>query len=477
MCRTPTLLAILLLSSGSAALAQPGGETLIRGGDAFVDGQRRTVDVRIVGETIAEIGPNLVARDASTEVIDASGRLVLPGGVDPHVHIFGNETYDSASRAALAGGITTFANFGGIGQGETPIDPLNRARPDIAAQTIADVIYHPIVSDPTTTTADTLETLAAVGQTTIKVFMVRPTFDPAAAGFMATLRAALDTGVLTMIHAEDAAIVQNTAAQFIADGRGGLEHFADARPVAAEVAATQRAVAMAEATGAPIYLVHLSAERALRIAEDAQARGVPVYVETRPIYLHLTRDRFQSDTPGLYIGLPPLGTQSDVDALWDGLERGTIHVVGTDHVGHTREQKLDPSQDVARHRAGMSNLQVMLPMLHSEGVREGRLSLDRFVEVTSTNPAKLFGIYPRKGVIAVGSDADLVMWNTAETRTIRDEDMFSASGYSVYSGREVTGWPTLTMRRGEIVYRDGVVTGVAGSGELLTRERWREPEF
>ena len=146
-------------------------------------------------------------------------------------------------------------------------------------------------------------------------------------GFMATLRAARDTGVLMMLHCEDAAIVQSTAEQFIADGRGSLAHFADARPVAAEVAATQRAVAMAEATGAPIYIVHRSAERALRVTEEAQARGVPVYVETRPIYLHLTRERFDGDTPGLYIGQPPLRTRDDLDALWDGIARGTIHVV------------------------------------------------------------------------------------------------------------------------------------------------------
>ena len=149
--------------------------------------------------------------------------------------------------------------------------------------------------------------------------------------------------------------------------------------------------------------------------------------------------------------------------------------MATDHVAYTREQKLDPAQNVVQHRAGMSNLQVMLPMIYSEGVRAGRITLERFVEVTSTNPAKLFGLYPRKGTIAVGSDADLVLWDPDETRTIRNEDMFSGSGYSVHAGREVTGWPTLTLRRGEIVYRDGEVLGAAGSGELVRRDLWRGP--
>ena len=230
----------------------------------------------------------------------------------------------------------------------------------------------------------------------------------------------------------------------------------------AEVVATQRAVAMVEATGTPIYIVHVSSERALRVAEDAQRRGLPVYVETRPIYLHLTRDRLEGPTPGLYVSQPPLREQSDQDALWAGIASGSIHVVGSDHVAYTREQKLDPSQTVAQHRAGMSNLQVMLPMIYSAGVRSGQITLERFVQVTSTNPAKLFGLYPRKGTIAVGSDADLVVWDPEETRTIRDEDMFSSSRYSVHSGTVVTGWPTMTLRRGDVVYRDGEILGGGG---------------
>lgn len=461
--------------TGVTARSEP--EIILRGGEVYTGRGLRTTDVRIVGAAIAEIGTGLAARDADTEEIDASGRLVLPGGIDPHVHLGGArvDDYTSGSAAALAGGITTISNFGGVADGETPADTLARAAPDIRAQSIADVIFHPIVSDPASATEDALRALVDAGQTTIKVFMVRPGFDAAAPGFVHTMHAARETGVLMMMHCEDAAIVQVTAERMLAAGRGSLAFFADARPVAAEVAATERAVAMAEAAGTPIYIVHLSSERALRVAEAAQRRGLPVYVETRPIYLHLTRERFDGPTPGLYIGQPPLREQSDLDALWDGIARGSIHVVATDHVAYTREQKLDPAQNVVQHRAGMSNLQVMLPMLYSDGVGAGRISLDRFVEVTSSNPARLFGLYPRKGTIAVGSDADLVVWDPRETRTIRDEDMFSGSGYSIHAGRSVTGWPQLTIRRGEIVYRDGVVSGTAGSGELLRREPWRDP--
>ena len=465
------------ITAAVAVTAQSEREIIIRSGEVFTDGALRTADIRIVGTTIAEIGAGLAARDADTEEIDANGLQVLPGGIDPHVHLGGIrvDDYTSGSRAALAGGITTISNFGGVADGETPAETLARALPEIEAQSIADVIFHPIVSDPASADAESLAALVDAGQTTIKVFMVRPTFDPRAAGFVNTMHAARETGVLMMMHCEDAAIVQVTGERMVAEGRGSLAYFADARPVAAEEAATLRAVAMAEATGTPIYIVHLSSERALRVAEAAQQRGLPVYVETRPIYLHLTRERFDGPTPGLYIGQPPLREQSDLDALWDGIASGTVHVVATDHVAYTREQKLDPAQNVAQHRAGMSNLQVMLPMLYSDGVNEGRISLERFVEVTSSNPARLFGLYPRKGTIAVGSDADLVVWDPNETRPIRNEDMFSGSGYSIHAGREVTGWPQLTIRRGEIMYRDGEILGTAGSGELVRREPWQGP--
>ena len=474
---TAAIIATGFATVAPGVTAQSDPEIIVRGGEVFTEGRLRVADIRILGETIAEIGTGLAARDADTREIDAGGLLVLPGGIDPHVHLGGArvDDYTSGSAAALAGGITTISNFGGVADGETPAETLARATPDIQAQAIADVIYHPIVSDPASATPESLAALAAAGQTTIKVFMVRPSFDVNVPGFIGTMHAARETGVLMMMHCEDAAIVQTTGQRMLAEGRGSLAYFADARPVAAEVAATQRAIAMAEATGAPIYIVHLSSERTLRVAEAAQQRGLPVYVETRPIYLHLTRERFEGDTPGLYIGQPPLREQSDLDALWNGIARGTIHVVATDHVAYTREEKLDPSQNVVRHRAGMSNLQVMLPMLYNDGVGEGRISLERFVEVTSSNAARLFGLYPRKGTIALGSDADLVLWDPDETRTIRNEDMLSGSGYSIHAGREVTGWPQLTIRRGEVVYRNGEVVGAAGSGELARREPWREP--
>jgi dihydropyrimidinase len=477
-------LAIACLSRTSSgptqlnAQAQQGGpgEIILRGGQIFTGEQALDADLRIRNGQIAEIGPKLAASSGARE-IDARGLIVLPGGIDPHVHVAGNwaDDYTSGSAAALAGGVTTLSNFVPQRPGDAPGAALDAAEQLIRAQAIADVMLHTTIGDPATFDGSWFSALTDRGQPSIKIYTYRPVFDQNAPGFLRLLKSAGSAGVLTMIHCEDGAILSTTAQQMIAEGRGSLRYFADARPALAEEVATQRAVAMSEATGAPIYVVHVSSARALRVVQDAQRRGLPVFVETRPIYLHLTRERYERPDGPLYVSHPPLREKADQDALWNGLADGTIHVLASDHAPLTRERKMDSSQTVARQSPGMENIQVMLPMLFSEGVKTGRIDLKRFVAVSSTNPAKLFGLYPRKGAIAIGSDADVVLWDPNARRPIRDQDTLSGSGFSVYAGREITGWPRMTIRRGEIVYADGKVVGRAGSGQLVRRAGWQKP--
>ena len=471
----PILLSAGLLAAGAFAPDLAAQEILISGGTVVTSEGRFDADVRVRDGTIVEIGTGLTA-GAGTRAIDATGLLVMPGGVDPHVHLGGRtrDDYRTGSQAALAGGITTISNFAFPAGGRTVAQAIEREAALIREQAIADVILHAGITPDTQ--AGQMATLAAeTGQTSTKIFMVWTTFDANVPDHMATMDAAGRAGILTMVHCEDSPILARAVAELTAAGRTSLEYFPDSRPVVAEVVATQRAVAMAEATGAPIYAVHVSSEGALRVLEDARDRGLSVFVETRPIYLHFTRERFEGPDRGLYVGQPPLRGQRDQDALWAGIANGSVHVLATDHVAYRREEKMDPSQTISSHRAGLSNLQVVRPMLYSEGVVQGRISEERFVAVTSTNAAKLFGLYPRKGTIAVGSDADIVLWDPDETRTIRDEDMFSGAGFSVYSGWEVTGWPVMTLRRGEVVYEDGEILAGAGSGQLLRRGRWQAP--
>jgi dihydropyrimidinase len=299
--------------------------------------------------------------------------------------------------------------------------------------------------------------------------MVGSQFDAQIGGYVEATRRAGAAGLLTMIHCEDYALVEDATAALVSAGKTSLRYYPESRPPLSEVVATQRAVAIAEATGAPVYIVHLSSARALAVCAEAQARGVPVYVETRPLYLHLTAERFDGPDGPRYVGQPPLRQQADVEALWDGLRQGTLQTVCTDHAPWSLAAKMDPSLSITNLRPGVENLQTMLPMLYSEGVRAGRISLSRLVEVTSTNAAKLFGLYPRKGTVAVGSDADLVLFDPESTRTVERSLLKSNCDYSPYEGWQVTGWPVITVSRGEIVFRDGEVIGQPGRGELVQR--------
>jgi dihydropyrimidinase len=272
-----------------------------------------------------------------------------------------------------------------------------------------------------------------------------------------------------LIHCEDAAILAGAGQELIGAGRGAVPNFPDARPVSAEVAAVDDAVGLARRTGAPVYVVHLSSAAALDRCRQARAAGLPVYVETRPLYLHLTRERFTEPDAAKYVGAPPLRDQPDRDALWRGLSAGDVDTVCSDHAPWTLAAKLDPALDVVTARQGVADLETLMPMLFSEGVVTGRISLDRFVELTSANAARLFGLSRRKGAVTVGSDADLALWDPQERRVIDGAQMRSRAGYSVYDGWAVQGWPRFVIRRGQIVLADGDCRAEPGSGRWVRR--------
>jgi dihydropyrimidinase len=456
--------ALLTLAAALSVVAQEPAELLVRNGLIVTESGRLQADLRIRLGEIAEIGRNLTAAPGA-HTIDATGKLVLPGGIDTHVHLSpvrapgsrpGLDDFESASRAALAGGITTVGAFIGQEPNVPAAQTLVAAADAARRTTIADAILHLTISDPTRLSSADVTMLRERGVTP-KIFMRGMGFEQRLADNLKLIEAAGKAGLLTQLHAEDAAILAGAMDRLVAEGRTALvgQNFADSHPVEAEEVATQRAVGFAEFTGAPIYLVHMSSERAMRVAESARARGLPVFTEVRFIYLHLTRDAFNRPDGPIFTGAPPLRDQTDRDYLWAAIARGSVDVVNTDHVGYTRAEKMDPDNSVRRPREGSNFLQDQMPLLYSEGVRKGRISLERMVAVTATNPAKLFGLYPRKGVIAVGADADLAIWDPDLTRTIRDEDILSNGKFSIFAGWEVTGWPIVTIRRGLVVYETG----------------------
>ena len=293
---------------------------------------------------------------------------------------------------------------------------------------------------------------------TMKIFTSRPQFDGDLLAFTKLIEAAGKAGVLTMMHCEDRSINDLATGRLVAKGQTTIKYYPEAKPVVSEEVATQRCVAISEVTGAPIYIVHVSSERALRVIEAAQARGVPAYAETRILYVHLTRERFERPDANIYTGTPPLRDKSDKEALWKGMAKGSLHVLATDHIGYTRADKMHPSVDIINNRSAGNYLQVNLPMLYSEGVRGKRITLEQMVALSSANPAKLFGLYPKKGTIAVGSDADLAIWDPTLRKTVTDEEQLSNAKFSIFSGWDITGWPIVTVRRGEVVYEGGKIT-------------------
>ncbi|HYM68470.1 MAG TPA: amidohydrolase family protein [bacterium] len=453
----------------------PTHDLVVRGGLCVTAAGTSRTDIGIRRGRVAQIGGEM----AGAREIDAASYLVLPGGVDVHVHLTNPpgrasqqgpawvDDLTTGSSAALAGGITTLGNMTFLGDGELPLAGLAREALLVREQAIADFILHPVFREPTPAALDQIPLLRERGHTTIKFFMSTPTFDRYAPVFLEATARAGEAGLMTMIHCEDYAIIDRATRTLVASGRGSLRHYADSRPIVSEVVATERAVALAAATGAPVYVVHLSSAGSLDACRRGQAAGLPVYVETRPLYLYLTRERFDEPDGAKYVGQPPLREAGDVAALWAGLAQGSVHTVCSDHAPWSLAAKLDPTLSVAELRPGVENLETQLPLLYSEGVRAGRISLERFVEVTSTNAAKLFGLYPQKGCLAVGSDADLVLFDPEQTRTI-GAPQHSRCDYSAFAGREVTGWPVMTLRRGEVAFDRGRITAAPGTGRLLS---------
>ena len=388
----------------TAAVAQPPSELLIRRGRVVNADGERDADVRIVGETITEVGANL-RPSANTRIIDAAGKLVLPGGIDPHTHLHPSFVDDltSGSMAALAGGITTVGTFANATAKETLPDAIDRMAARVRLEAIADVILHASSWPPSPETAAAMKTLVAIGQPSFKVFLTRQDAGARVADLITQLEHARAAGVVTLMHCEDGALLAAAVRRLESEGRTSLRDYGASRPVGAEVAATQQAASLCESTGAPIYLVHLSSARALAVCRAARAASrLPLFIETRPLYLHLTSAKMRGPEAPLFVGQPPLREESDRTALWQGMLDGAIDVLATDHAPWTREQKLDPALTITRLRPGVSDLQTMLPMFFSEGVNMRKLPLTRFVEQTSTNAAKIFGLYPRKGVIQAG---------------------------------------------------------------------------
>ena len=445
-------------------------DLVIAGGTVVTGSSRSRCDVGVEAGRIAALGHQL----SGDRVIDARGMLVLPGGVDAHVHFTPAsaayswvDDFATGSRAAAVGGITTVGNMTSARDDETLLTAMARVRREAETQSVVDFILHPVIRPPRASDVADIAALAAAGHGSLKLFMTDPAFDVHVAACMEAMQAAAAHGMTVLVHCEDQAVLAHRAAALIGSGRCDVRAYADSRPDYAEASAVARAASMARAAGARLYIVHLSSRAALSEARRARQRGQDILVETRPEYLYFTRDRLEAPTGALYVGAPPLREPADVEALWSGLRGGAIQTLGSDHAPWLRAHKLDPSQNVATLRQGLGVVDVMLPVLFSRGVTTSRLSLERFVALTATNPARVFGLYPAKGTIAVGSDADLTIWDPDAEWTLSDSGRETRADYNVYAGWSLRGRPRTTIVRGEVVVDRGEVVGPHPRGRFL----------
>jgi dihydropyrimidinase len=447
----------------------------IRNASVITASSRYETDVAIKDGVIVQLGGFFTA----DEEVDATGMLVMPGGIDMHVHLTPTiaeegelhwaDDFASGTRAAAAGGITTVGNITTPVPRQSVREMLAVVTESAASMAYVDFALHPVVLDPAELTPEVLQGMVTDGHTSLKIFMVLGNFDGKAREYLDLMRRAGEHGMLSLVHCEDGCIISHLTERLVMGGKASMHHFPDSRPVYSEEVAVTRAIGFAEAADAPIYIVHLSSRAALEACHRARAKGIKVYVETRPLYLYLTDERFDEPDAAKYVGQPPLRKQHDVDALWNGLWAGDIQTFCTDHAPWKLEDKLDPSVDLENLRPGVADLDTLLPMLFSEGVASGRISPHRFVEVTSTNAARLFGLFPRKGTIAVGSDADITIWNPSLTRQVDSGSTQTNADFSPYEGWTVTGWPIRTICRGRTVFVDGEVIGEPGWGRLARR--------
>ncbi|MEM3421186.1 MAG: amidohydrolase family protein [Candidatus Hadarchaeum sp.] len=422
--------------------------------------------------------PNLPSAD---RYIDAKGRFVIPGVIDPHVHYSLYRPFEedckSETKAAVAGGITTEAlmTWGGMDKLLAPYkEKFDEAKNTVERHALANVVFIACLFTDQHI-QEIPEYARDLGITQFKHCMFLkgrdaealglPSFDDAKLYSGLEIASTLGPPAISMIHAENVEIYYGLKEKLLKAGRKDLRAWTEAKSSLCEAEAVSRVIAVSDYLGAPIYLVHISSRESLDIAIQAQARGSKVTVETCPHYLSLSYKDFPDDCV-LAKCNPPLRDERDIERLWWGIQRGHVHCIGTDHCASTGKGALD----IWSAPAGLPGLETLLPVMLSEGVNKGRISMEKLVEVCCYNPAKVLGILPQKGTIAVGSDADLVIVDSDESKIVKAENLCTASDFTPYEGRELKGWPVLTMVGGNVVMEDGEIVGRPGVGKYIPRK-------
>ncbi len=453
---------------------------LIKTGEIVTADARFHADLWCDGETITRIGPNLPA-PADAEVIDATGKFVFPGFIDPHVHIylpfmgtFAKDTYDSASRAALVGGTTTFIEMVCPSRSDDPLEAYELWKAQAAGRSACDYAYHMGVTRWDATTAEALRRIVSDGTASFKVFLAyKGAFGIDDAELYRTLELARRFGVIVTAHCENAEMVAQLQHRLLAEGKTGPEWHEPSRPPAVEAEGIHHLATFAELTGAHVYVVHTSCADALEVTRAARARGVALWVET--VIPYLVRDKTDAERPDFegakYVMSPPLRERRHQQALWNALRAGHIDTVATDHAPFDfHGQKEMGRGDFTKIPNGIPSIEDRVHLLYTHGVATGRLDLHRFVQVASTNAAKLFGLFPRKGTIQPGADADLVIFDPNARGMISAKTQEMNVDYSAFEGWPIQGRVETVTVRGKVQVRGSRFVGTQDYGRMLKRE-------
>jgi dihydropyrimidinase len=456
--------------------------TLITGGTVVTASGTVDADVLVEGEKIAMVlcrqpGPEVSI--TADRIIDATGKYVLPGGIDVHTHMempFGGtysvDTFETGTRAAAWGGTTTIIDFAVQAKGTSLLAALDTWHAKAAGNCSIDYGFHMIVSDVNETTLKEMDACIAAGVNSFKMFMAYPGVLYSTDGeILLGMQQAARSGATLMMHAENGIAIDQLIAQALAAGRTDPVYHGLTRPPELEGEATFRAIMLAKVADCPLYIVHLSARHALEAVAAARDTGQNVFAETCPQYLYLSLDDLaRPDFEGAkFVCSPPLRPRDHQDSLWRGLRTNDLSVVSTDHCPFCfKDQKELGRGNFAKIPNGFGSVEHRMDLLH-QGVAAGQISLARWVEVTSTTPARMFGLYPRKGVIAAGSDADIVIYDPQATQTLSAATHHMNVDYSAYEGIQVTGRVVSTLSRGRVVIDDGQYVGSAGHGTFLAR--------
>ena len=452
--------------------------TLIRNGRIVTAVDDYVADILIEGEIISTIGARLDIE--ADRVLDAAGKLVIPGGIDPHTHMelpFGGtesaDDFRTGTIAAAHGGTTTIIDFAVQYKGQTLTEALDRWHAKAEGKTAIDYSFHLIVTDCEDERVPELHRIMDEGVTSFKLFMAYPgVFLVDDATIFRAMTAAGERGGLICMHAENGVVINELIKRALAEGRTAPKYHALTRPTRAEAEGVHRAIAIAEMAEAPVYIVHLSCADALNQVREARDRGLPAFAETCPQYLFLSLDNYDEPDFGgaKYVMTPPLRERWNQAELWKGLKMDDLQVISTDHCPFCmKEQKELGRDDFSKIPNGAPGVENRVPLIYNGGVVGKRISLNRFVELTSTAAAKMFGLFPRKGTIAVGSDADIVIFDPEREQTLSVKTQHMNVDYSTYEGMKIRGVVETVLSRGRVVVEQGEYRGKPGDGRFLKR--------